>query len=135
MFARVDDKPEEPQFNVFGGVLEPCSTDPNTGFFRDGHCRTCPEDLGCHAVCVQVTERFLEFSKEAGNDLSTPAPEYGFPGLKPGDRWCVCAPRWKEALDAGAAAPVHLAATHQAALDFVPRSVLEEYGTDAVEAL
>ena len=127
-------KPEA-QPNVLGGPLEPCSFAPATGFFRDGHCHTCPEDLGCHAVCVQVDERFLEFSKAGGNDLSTPAPEYGFPGLKPGDRWCVCAPRWKEAFDAGAAAPVVLAATAQAALEFIPRSVLEEYGIDALEEL
>jgi uncharacterized protein (DUF2237 family) len=104
--------------------------EPMTGFFRDGHCHTCPEDLGCHAVCAVVTEEFLEFSKSAGNDLTTPMPDFGFPGLKPGDRWCVCAPRWKEAYDAGKAPPLILEATHQAALEFVPRSVLEEFGID-----
>jgi uncharacterized protein (DUF2237 family) len=125
----------ESQLNVLGGKLEPCSFDPTTGFFRDGHCHTCPEDQGCHAVCVQMTESFLEFSKESGNDLSTPALEHGFPGLKVWVRWCGCARRWKEALDAGAAAPVYLEACHQAALEFIPRSLLEEYGIDALEGL
>jgi len=108
--------------------------DPTTGFFRDGHCHTCMEDLGCHAVCVLMTDEFLEYSKDAGNDLSTPAPEYGFPGLKAGDRWCLCAPRWKEAYDAGKAPSLFLKATHQAAIEYVPRSVLEEFGIDEVES-
>lgn len=122
-----------PNRNVLGGELEPCSLEPLTGFYRSGSCSTGSEDFGCHAVCAQVTEKFLEFSKEAGNDLSTPVPEFGFPGLKPGDRWCICAPRWKEALDAGAAPPIYLKATHEAALEYVSRSILEEYGLDDIE--
>ena len=125
---RVDDEPK----NVLGGPLQPCSIDPLTGFYRDGQCNVGPEDVGCHAVCTLVTDEFLAFSAASGNDLSTPVPEYGFPGLKAGDRWCVCAPRWKEALDAGFAAPVVLEATHEAALQYVSRSVLEEYGADAM---
>lgn len=121
--------------NILGGTLEPCSTDPVTGFYRNGDCNTGPEDHGCHCVCTQVTEDFLDYSAAAGNDLSTPVPAYGFPGLKPGDRWCVCASRWKQAFDAGHAAPVVLEATHEAALKFIPRSVLEEYGTDALADL
>lgn len=119
--------------NVLGEELEPCSIDPVTGFYRTGSCEVGPEDVGCHAVCCVITEEFLEFSKEAGNDLSTPAPEFGFPGLKPGQRWCVCASRWKEALDAGYASPVVLSATSKAALKYVSRSILEEYGVDAIE--
>ena len=113
--------------NVLGGELEPCSMDPLTGFFRNGCCETGPEDTGQHTVCAVMTERFLRFSMEAGNDLSTPRPEYGFPGLKPGDRWCVCAPRWKEALDAGVAAPLVLAATHEEMLAIVPLGVLKDH--------
>ncbi|MFQ5501690.1 MAG: DUF2237 family protein [Phycisphaerae bacterium] len=105
--------------NVLGGPLETCSAAPITGFYRSGCCDVGPDDVGVHAVCTQVTAQFLAFSKAAGNDLSTPIPEHGFAGLKPGDRWCVCAARWKEALDAGAAAPVFLAATHEKALEFV----------------
>ena len=118
--------------NVLGGKLKPCSMNPRTGFHRDGHCRTGPNDLGCHAVCVRVTNAFLAYSKAAGNDLSTPVPEYGFPGLKPGDRWCLCAPRWKEALDDGEAPPVVLEATSEAALAYVSRSILEEFGLDEI---
>ena len=109
-----------------------CSLDPITGFYRDGHCRVGPDDHGCHAICCQVTVEFLEFSRLAGNDLVTPMPAYGFAGLKPGDRWCVCAARWKEALDAGAACPVLLEATSEAALQYVSRSILEEYGIDEI---
>ncbi|CAN5323106.1 DUF2237 domain-containing protein [soil metagenome] len=116
--------------NIRGGKLKSCGENPVTGFHRDGHCRTGPDDLGCHAVCVWVTDAFLAFSSAQGNDLSTPVPEFGFPGLKAGDRWCVCAPRWKEALDAGAAPPIHPEATSEAALQFVSRSILEEYGID-----
>jgi len=123
---------ELPQRNVLGGELQVCSFDPVTGFYRTGSCEVGPEDLGCHAVCAEVTEEFLAFSKQAGNDLSTPVPEYGFEGLKPGDRWCVCAARWKEALDAGYACPVVLEATSEAALQYVTRGILEEYGADAV---
>lgn len=119
--------------NTLGGPLQLCSLDPLTGFYREGSCDVGPEDLGCHAVCAVVTDDFLEFSRASGNDLSTPRPEYGFPGLNPGDRWCVCAPRWKEALDAGHACPVVLEATSEAALEYVSRSVLEEYGVDALD--
>jgi uncharacterized protein (DUF2237 family) len=104
--------------NVLGRSLELCSVDPVTGFYRDGSCRTGGQDVGVHAVCAVMTEEFLEFSVSAGNDLSTPRPEWGFPGLRPGDRWCVCAPRWQEALDAGVAPPVVLEATHALALEF-----------------
>src|SRR5688572_1183394 len=101
-----------PSHIVRGGRLKPCSTHPLPGSFRNGSCDTCGEDQGCHAVCVEVSGEFLAFSRAAGNDLSAPRPEYDFPGLKPGDRWCVCAARWLECLEAGVAAPVALAATH-----------------------
>ena len=104
--------------NVLGGELEPCGLDPLTGFFRDGSCRTGGQDVGVHAVCAVMTEEFLEFSSSVGNDLSTPRPEWGFPGLRPGDRWCLCASRWQEALAAGTAPPVVLEATHVLALEF-----------------
>jgi uncharacterized protein len=110
--------------NVVGGDLLPCSTEPLTGFFRDGCCATGPEDVGSHTVCVVMTAEFLEFSKRAGNDLSTPRPEWGFAGLQPGDRWCVCALRWLEAHEAGSAAPVVLGATHARALEVVPIDAL-----------
>jgi uncharacterized protein (DUF2237 family) len=113
--------------NVLGGELEPCGIDPVTGFYRDGTCRTGSGDLGVHAVCAVMTEEFLAFSSSAGNDLSTPHPEWGFPGLVPGDRWCVCAPRWQEAFDAGEAPPVVLAATHAAALEFSSLADLRAY--------
>lgn len=119
--------------NVLGAPLIPCSVDPLTGFYRDGKCNVGPDDVGCHAVCCVVTEEFLAFSRAAGNDLSTPMPFYGFPGLKPGDRWCVCAGRWKEALDAGYACPVVLEATSEAALQYVSRSILEEYAVIGTE--
>jgi uncharacterized protein (DUF2237 family) len=98
-----------------------------TGYYRDGCCNSGEDDVGQHTICTQVTSAFLEFSKRAGNDLSTPVPEYHFPGLKPGDRWCVCAMRWKEALDAGAAAPIVLEATHESVLRIVTLSQLQEY--------
>jgi len=104
--------------NVLGGVLEICSLDPRTGFTRTGCCETGAEDYGSHTVCVEVTADFLEFSRNRGNDLSTPRPEYGFPGLQPGDRWCLCAPRWQEALQAGMAPRVVLRATHAMALQY-----------------
>ena len=113
--------------NVLGGNLESCGKDPVTGYFRNGYCDTCDEDLGVHTVCCLVSEDFLEFSQETGNDLSTPIPDYGFPGLKPGDRWCVCAPRWKQAYDNGFACPVILEATHEATLEIIPIEVLLEY--------
>lgn len=105
--------------NVLGGPLEDCSHDPKTGFFRDGCCRTDEHDQGRHVICTRVTAEFLTFSKAAGNDLSTPRPEYGFQGLRPGDCWCICAMRWREALEAGVAPPVRLTATHEAALRYV----------------
>ena len=117
--------------NVLGGELIPCSLEPLTGFYRDGHCRVGAEDAGCHAVCCRVTEEFLEYSRATGNDLTTPMPMYGFPGLKSGDQWCVCAARWKDAFDAGHACPIVLEATSEAALQYVPRSVLEEFGVDS----
>ncbi len=107
------------RLNVFGEPLAPCSTAPMTGFYRDGCCTTGPQDVGRHVVCVQVNAAFLAFSRTVGNDLSTPRPEYGFPGLKPGDRWCLCALRWQEALEAGMAPSVCLDATNQAALRHV----------------
>ena len=109
----------EPDTNVVGGDLQPCSTDPLTGFYRDGCCATGPEDVGGHSVCAIMTAEFLQFSALAGNNLSTPRPDWGFPGLAPGDRWCVCASRWLEAYEAGCAPRVVLAATHARALDVV----------------
>ncbi len=117
----------QPDRNVVGGSLVSCSTNPLTGFFRDGCCATGEDDLGSHTVCAVVSAEFLEFSRIAGNDLSTPRPEWGFPGLKPGDRWCVCAERWLEAHRAGCAAPVVLGATHERALEVVPIETLLAY--------
>lgn len=117
----------DPDTNVVGGTLLPCSEDPLTGFYRDGCCATGPEDVGSHTVCSVVTEEFLEFSQRAGNDLSTPRPEWGFPGLVTGDRWCVCAERWLEAYDAGCAPAVVLAATHARALEVVSIETLIEH--------
>ena len=114
----------DPDRNVVGGALLPCSTEPMTGFYRDGCCATGPEDAGSHTVCTVVTEAFLEFSVQAGNDLSTPRPEWGFAGLVAGDRWCVCAARWLEAHRAGCAPPVVLGATHERALEIVPIETL-----------
>ena len=115
--------------NVRGGALQPCSMEPRTGFFRNGCCDTGPQDRGSHTVCAVVTAEFLAFSSEAGNDLSTPRPEYGFPGLRPGDRWCLCAPRWQEALEAGVAPDVVLEATEQAALAHCRKEDLEAHAT------
>jgi uncharacterized protein (DUF2237 family) len=117
--------------SVLGQELQPCSMDPVTGFFRNGCCETSHEDVGMHTVCAVMTADFLAFSKAAGNDLSTPRPEFGFAGLKPGDRWCLCAPRWKEALDAGAAPKVVLEATHEETLAIVPLGVLKDYAVEA----
>ena len=117
--------------NVLGGELQACSTRPVSGFFRNGCCETSHEDVGMHTVCAVMTAEFLAFSAAAGNDLSTPVPDYGFPGLKPGDRWCLCAPRWKEALDAGAAPRVVLESTHEETLAIVPLGVLKDYAVDA----
>ena len=118
---------EMKQRNVLGGPLESCSVKPLTGFFRDGCCNTCDEDGGSHTVCVVTTEKFLAFSKAAGNDLSTPVPQYRFPGLKPGDRWCVCAGRWLQAVKAGFGAPVVLEATNERALEIIPLDVLKAH--------
>ena len=120
-----------PARNVLGERLEDCSTDPMTGFFRDGCCNTSREDVGSHTVCAVMTAEFLAFSKSRGNDLSTPMPQFGFPGLKPGDRWCLCAPRWKEALDAGLAPPVILEATHEETLAITPLGVLKDHAVEA----
>ena len=121
---------ESEALNVFGQPLAPCGLDPLTGFYRDGCCNTGYEDTGIHVVCARMTREFLAFSKKRGNDLSTPAPDVGFPGLKPGDRWCLCAGRWKEALDAGVAPPVVLAATHEEALAIVPLAELKRHAVD-----
>ncbi|HEY9296101.1 DUF2237 domain-containing protein [Microcoleus sp. FACHB-672] len=112
--------------NVLGGKLETCCTSPITGFYRDGKCNTGGGDMGAHVVCAQMTEEFLNYTKSRGNDLSTPVPGFNFPGLKPGDRWCLCASRWKEALDAGVAPPVVLPATHASALEYASLSELKQ---------
>ena len=116
-----------PDTNVLGGALLACSYSPLTGYFRDGCCTTGPDDLGTHVVCARVTAEFLVFSRERGNDLSTPRPEYRFAGLKPGDRWCLCVTRWAEALDAGMAPPVVLESTHANVLEFVALDVLKRH--------
>jgi uncharacterized protein (DUF2237 family) len=121
----------DPSRNVLGGPLEPCSTDPLTGFFRDGHCNTCAEDRGRHTVCAVMTAEFLALSKYLGNDLSTPRPEYRFPGLKPGDQWCLCAARFLQAHEEGAAPRIRLAATHARTLEIVPIEVLRAHALDA----
>lgn len=113
--------------NVLGTELEDCSLDPLTGFYRDGCCRTGSEDLGLHTVCIQATKEFLAYSKEVGNDLSTPIPDYGFDGLQPGDQWCLCVSRWKEAFEAGHAPKVNLKATHISALEFVDLKDLQAH--------
>ena len=113
--------------NVFGDPLISCCTQPITGFYRDGFCRTGAEDVGLHLVCGEVTEEFLSFSKQAGNDLSTPNPMYGFDGLQPGDRWCICVERWKQAMEAGKACPILLEATHISALEFVALETMQQH--------
>jgi uncharacterized protein len=116
--------------NVFGEKLVSCGDRPKTGFFRDGCCNTSDSDLGSHTVCIEVTKEFLEYSRFKGNDLSTPMPEYDFPGLKPGDRWCLCAARWLEAQQQGMAPRVFLARSHRKALDTVPMELLRQYAAD-----
>ena len=116
--------------NVYGKELETCCDNPKTGFFRNGMCDTCKEDLGVHTVCILVTEEFLVFSKGAGNDLSTPRPEYNFTGVKPGNRWCLCAMRWKEAYEQGKAPPVFLESTHEATLKLVDFNILQQYAVN-----
>ncbi|MEZ6062962.1 MAG: DUF2237 domain-containing protein [Planctomycetaceae bacterium] len=119
--------------NVFGEDLQVCSSDPLTGFFRTGKCDTCGDDVGMHTVCVEVTDEFLEFSKRVGNDLTTPVPQYRFPGLKHGDRWCLCLPRWLEALDAGVAPKLVLRATHMSAIEHISMETLIAHSLDADE--
>jgi hypothetical protein len=116
--------------NVLGEALQPCGGEPLTGFYRDGCCRTGPEDIGSHTICAVVSAEFLEYQQSIGNDLSTPMPAFNFPGLKPGDRWCVTAANWLRAHEDGVAAFVVLAATHERALDHVPLDVLEQYAVD-----
>jgi uncharacterized protein (DUF2237 family) len=118
---------KEPSVNVLGGTLAPCSSDPVTGFFRDGHCNTCAEDRGSHTVCALMTEEFLAYSKYVGNDLSSPRPEFGFAGLSAGDQWCVCAARFLQAHDEGCAPQVRLEATHERALDIVSLDILKKH--------
>jgi len=124
-----------PETNVLGHPLEPCGTEPLTGFYRDGCCNTGYDDVGIHTVCVRVTREFLAFSKKRGNDLSTPRPEFRFPGLSPGDRWCVTAANWFRAYQDGCAAPVVLAATHERTLDVVPLEALKEHAVDVPDDL
>jgi uncharacterized protein (DUF2237 family) len=121
--------------NVLGSELEPCGTDPMTGFFRDGCCTTGPEDAGSHTVCAVVTDEFLDHQRTVGNDLSTPRPEYAFPGLVAGDRWCVVAVRWLQAYQDGVAAPVVLASTHRRALDVIPLEVLQRHAVDVPDTV
>ncbi|MGZ8743455.1 MAG: DUF2237 family protein [Nocardioides sp.] len=123
----------EPELNVLGAKLELCGTDPLTGFYRDGCCSGGPEDAGSHTVCAVVTREFLDHQMSVGNDLSTPRPEWQFPGLQPGDRWCVVAVRWLQAYQDGVAAPVVLASTHERALDVIPLRLLEEHAVDVPE--
>ncbi len=119
--------------NVLGTDLQMCSIDPLTGFYRDGCCRTGREDLGIHTVCIEATATFLEFSRQVGNDLSTPIEEYQFPGVQPGDRWCLCAQRWQQAFEAGAAPPVVLEATHMSTLEFADLEALQAHAVEAGE--
>ncbi len=116
--------------NVFGEPLVPCGDDPVTGFFRDGKCNTCDEDFGSHTVCIETTTKFLEYSLFKGNDLSTPMPDYGFEGLKPGDTWCLCAAKWLEAYEDGIAPRVHLTKTHQRALEIIPLETMRKFAAD-----
>jgi uncharacterized protein len=128
-------EPGSEERNVLGGPLEPCGTEPMTGFYRTGVCSSGPEDVGSHTVCTVVSAPFLHLQRELGNDLTTPRPEYGFPGLRPGDRWCVVAARWLQAHEAGAAAGVVPAATHARALEVVPLEVLRRYAVDVPDDL
>lgn len=120
----------EPRRNVLDEPLESCSQNPMTGYFRDGFCNTCKEDTGSHTVCIEVSDSFLEFSKEAGNDLSTPHPEWDFPGLKDGDKWCLCATRWLEAHNNDMAPRIYLKSTHKKALEIIPMKMLMEFAAD-----
>ncbi|MGB1195249.1 MAG: DUF2237 family protein [Synechococcus sp.] len=129
--AQIQDQSKD--LNVFGSALELCSCNPLTGWFRDGHCKSDPSDHGQHTVCCVMTESFLRYSKAQGNDLSTPMPAYGFPGLKPGDHWCVCAPRWRQAMEDGMAPPVRLEATEQGALAIIPLGTLREHAYQGMD--
>lgn len=121
---------KDDEINVLGEPLQSCSDRPLTGFFRDGKCNTCAEDTGSHTVCIKASQAFLEYSRFKGNDLSTPMPEYGFEGVKPGDNWCLCAARWLEAFESGMAPRVHLMRTHQRALEIVPLEKLRKHAVD-----
>ena len=121
---------QEKSLNVFGESLEPCNEEPATGFYRDGYCNTCAEDIGSHTVCAEMTTEFLEYSRFKGNDLSTPMPDYGFPGLQEGNAWCLCAARWLEAYKDGMAPRVHLTRTHQRALTVISIEVLKKFAVD-----
>ena len=123
---------KEEVINIFGDKIEACCHDPVTGYFRDGFCNTDEHDFGSHVVCAEITEDFLIFSKAMGNDLSTPRPEFNFPGLKEGDRWCLCALRWKEAYDAGVAPRVYLESCHLYALSYVTKDQLEEFAVNKI---
>lgn len=131
--TRSNDRVGGQSLNVLGSTLEPCSSDPATGFYRNGCCDTGAGDVGLHVVCAQMTEGFLEFTQSQGNDLSTPVPEFGFPGLKPGDRWCLCISRWIEAANAGVAPPLVLESTHEAALIYLGLDDLREYSVVSQE--
>jgi len=126
----MDELKQAPSINVFDETLIPCSTDPMTGFFRDGCCNTNDQDVGSHTICIETNQKFLEYSRFKGNDLSTPIPEFGFKGLKPGDRWCLCAARWLEAHDSDMAPRVYLQQTHKKALEIVPLKLLSQYALD-----
>ncbi|SFK41376.1 hypothetical protein SAMN04488085_101459 [Geodermatophilus ruber] len=128
-------EPDNVERNVLGGLLEPCGVDPMTGFYRTGSCSSGPDDVGSHTVCAVVSAEFLEMQRRLGNDLTTARPEYGFPGLRPGDRWCVVAVRWLQAYQAGAAAAVVLAATHERALEIVPIEALRQHAVDVPDDL
>ena len=121
------------QLNVLGTRLQPCCSDPMTGFYRDGTCRTGPQDYGVHTVCAVMTEEFLSYTSSCGNDLVTPNPTYHFPGLKPGDRWCLCAERWKEAVEAGVAPPIILASTHEKTLEYIDIDVLKNHNFESTD--
>jgi len=121
---------QDESLNVFGEVLSPCNDEPATGYYRDGHCNTCEQDVGSHTVCAEMTGKFLEYSRFKGNDLSTPMPEYGFPGLQEGNAWCLCAARWLEAYKDGMAPRVHLTRTHLRALEIIPMEILREFAVD-----
>lgn len=126
----MQERDKDQSLNVYGEPLESCSEEPITGFFRDGKCNTCREDLGSHTICVKVNSDFLEFSRSRGNDLSTPMPQFGFAGLKPGDSWCLCAARWLEAYEHDMAPRVHMTRTHIRALEIVALEQLKEYAAD-----